>query len=356
MVAKKKANKGDYKGNFIDCPLCRAKQSFSFKKLIPNRLVIRHLEEQQCANASATTANVASRSETASDSTAGHREGRQPHPNADPKITPRGPKRPPTTADPKITPPDRFEPPAFPGVTAEQVSTRTRDASKSSTGEPHNDQFNHDKTSASPTIGREIVSRVIPGSIVEVVSCRSTSRDIISGNHTSSDPTVTAADEAATNDGEPIAEERAISNGESSDATVAAADDEPTAEETATSNGESSDHQPEISSTLSENGDEPTRRVTGRSTEDQSFFKDLYATVIVEPASDCVEEKVYTDVDLENIEDMFYGKGRDDDFKNVEQDKKLFQRVNKCFGRVEDKSMDILDSAQMANEKFQAGL
>jgi hypothetical protein len=113
---------------------------------------------------------------------------------------------------------------------------------------------------------------------------------------------------------------------------------------------------PDIASPLSDNGDAPQRRGTGRSTEDQSFFKDMYATVMLEPASECVEEKVYTAIDLENIEDMFYGKGRDDDFKNVEQDKKLFQRVKMCFGRVEDKSMDILDSAQMANEKFQAGL
>jgi hypothetical protein len=230
MAAKKKANKGDYKGDFIDCPLCKTKRSFAFKNLTPNRNLIRYLEEQQRANASATTANVASRSETASDSTAGHPKGRQPPTTADPKITPREPKR-------RRVAPDRFEPPAFSGVTADRGSTRTRDTSKSSTGEPNNDKSSHDKTSASPTIGRGIVSRVIhqfshdetsaspaigrgigslviPGSIVEVVSCRSTSRDTTYSNQTASDPTVAAADEAANNDGKPTAEENATSNGE----------------------------------------------------------------------------------------------------------------------------------------------
>jgi hypothetical protein len=84
-------------------------------------------------------------------------------------------------------------------VTAERVvSTCTKDASKSSTGEPNNDKSSHDETSASPANGLGIGSLVIPGSIVEVVSCK----------------TVAAADEAANNDGEPTAEETATSYGE----------------------------------------------------------------------------------------------------------------------------------------------
>jgi hypothetical protein len=91
--------------------------------------------------------------------------------------------------------------------------------------------------------------------------------------------------------------------------------------------------------------------------DDDKFTDRLYKGALIESTAEArVENNAYTDIDLQNTEDLFYGKGGDNDFKNVEHNLILFKRMDNCFDRVVSKSKEILDTAQMSNKPLKVSL
>jgi hypothetical protein len=101
-----------------------------------------------------------------------------------------------------------------------------------------------------------------------------------------------------------------------------------------------------------------SEEVSSPEEDDDDIFTDrLYEGATIESTAEArVENNAYTDIDLQNTEDLFYGKGGDNDFKNVEHNLILFKRMDNCFDRVVSKSKEILDTAQMSNKLLKVSL
>jgi hypothetical protein len=114
----------------------------------------------------------------------------------------------------------------------------------------------------------------------------------------------------------------------------------------------------ETSPSSSANDDDVASRTDDDDDDNETFYRSQYTTANLKaiPVGPMPEKKVYTAIDLSNPDEIFYGKGGHDDFKNIEEELELFHRVQLFLKKVENKAKELLDSNQLAKTQLRAEL